>query len=44
MVINMPVDEIQKMEDRQVPKGKIDIVGIGRLGLRIGEALGKTQL
>ena len=36
MVINMQVDEIQKMEDRQVPKGKIDIVGVGRLGLRIG--------
>ena len=32
----MVVDEIQKMEDKQVPKGKIDIIGIGRLGLRIG--------
>ena len=28
-------DEIQKMEDRQVPKGRIDLVGCGRLGLRI---------
>lgn len=28
-------DEIQKMEDRQVPKGKIDLIGCGRLGLRI---------
>ena len=24
------------MEDKQVPKGKIDIIGVGRLGLRIG--------
>ena len=29
-------DEIQKMEDRQVPKGRIDLIGCGRLGLRIG--------
>ena len=29
-------DEIKKMEDKQVPKGKIDIIGVGRLGLRIG--------
>jgi len=28
-------DEIKKMEDRQVPKGRIDLVGCGRLGLRI---------
>ena len=28
-------DEIQKMEDMQVPKGRIDLVGCGRLGLRI---------
>ena len=28
-------DEIKKMEDRQVPKGRIDLVGYGRLGLRI---------
>ena len=28
-------DEIQKMEDRQVPKGRIDLIGCGRLGLRI---------
>jgi predicted ThiF/HesA family dinucleotide-utilizing enzyme len=31
----MAVDEIQKMEDRQVPKGRIDLIGCGRLGLRI---------
>ena len=29
-------DEIQKMEDKQVPHGRIDLVGCGRLGLRIG--------
>ena len=29
-------DEIQKMEDRQVPHGRIDLIGCGRLGLRIG--------
>ena len=28
-------DEIKKMEDKQVPKGRIDLVGCGRLGLRI---------
>jgi len=28
-------DEIQKMEDKQVPCGRIDLVGCGRLGLRI---------
>ena len=28
-------DEIQKMEDKQVPQGRIDLVGCGRLGLRI---------
>ena len=28
-------DEIQKVEDRQVPQGRIDLVGCGRLGLRI---------
>ena len=32
----MSVDEIQKIEDKLVPKGKIDLVGCGRLGLRIG--------
>ena len=32
----MTVDEIQKMEDKQVPKGRIDLIGCGRLGLRIG--------
>lgn len=31
----MNIDEIQKMEDKRVPKGKIDIIGCGRLGLRI---------
>ena len=29
------IDEIQKMEDKQVPRGRIDIIGCGRLGLRI---------
>ena len=28
-------DEIKKMEDAQVPKGRIDLIGCGRLGLRI---------
>ena len=28
-------DEIQKMEDKRVPKGRIDLIGCGRLGLRI---------
>ena len=28
-------DEIKKMEDGQVPTGRIDLVGCGRLGLRI---------
>ncbi len=28
-------DEIQKMEDKQVPYGRIDLIGCGRLGLRI---------
>lgn len=32
----MTNDEIQRMEDRQVPKGRIDLIGCGRLGLRIG--------
>ena len=31
----MAIDEIQKIEDTQIPKGRIDLVGIGRLGLRI---------
>ena len=31
----MTKDEIQIMEDKQVPKGRIDLVGCGRLGLRI---------
>ena len=30
------VDEIQKMENKQVPQGRIDLIGCGRLGLRIG--------
>lgn len=29
-------DNIQKIEDSRVPKGRIDLVGVGRLGLRIG--------
>ena len=32
----MTNDEIKNMEDKQVPKGRIDLVGCGRLGLRIG--------
>ena len=32
----MTNDEIQKMEDKQVPYGRIDLIGCGRLGLRIG--------
>ena len=32
----MSDDEIQNMEDQQVPKGRIDLIGCGRLGLRIG--------
>ena len=32
----MNSDEIQIMEDKRVPKGKIDLIGCGRLGLRIG--------
>lgn len=32
----MSVDEIQRLEDSKVPKRKIDLIGIGRLGLRIG--------
>ena len=28
-------DEIQKIEDKQVPQGRIDLIGCGRLGLRI---------
>ncbi|MGN1362262.1 MAG: hypothetical protein ACI4VU_00875 [Methanobrevibacter sp.] len=29
-------DKIQKVEDAKVPKGTVDLVGFGRLGLRIG--------
>ncbi len=32
----MTEDKIQTMEDNRVPKGKIDLIGVGRLGLRIG--------
>ena len=32
----MANDEIKEMEDRQVPHGRIDLIGCGRLGLRIG--------
>ena len=32
----MANDEIQMMEDKKVPHGKIDLIGVGRLGLRIG--------
>ena len=32
----MTNDEIQKMEDKRVPRGRIDLIGCGRLGLRIG--------
>ena len=32
----MTTDEIQKMEDRQVPIVRIDLIGCGRFGLRIG--------
>lgn len=32
----MSDDEIQQIEDSRVPKGKIDLIGVGRLGLRIG--------
>jgi predicted ThiF/HesA family dinucleotide-utilizing enzyme len=32
----MNIDEIQEMENKQVPKGRIDLIGCGRLGLRIG--------
>lgn len=31
----MPTDKIQEMEDVRVPKGRIDLIGCGRLGLRI---------
>ena len=29
-------DKIQKVEDAKVPKGTVDLIGFGRLGLRIG--------
>lgn len=32
----MTNDEIKKMEDKHVPHGRIDLIGCGRLGLRIG--------
>lgn len=31
----MSTDEIQKIEDSRLPKGRIDLIGCGRLGLRI---------
>lgn len=32
----MTEDQIQKIEDSRVPEGRIDLIGVGRLGLRIG--------
>lgn len=32
----MSEDQIQQIEDSRVPKGRIDLIGVGRLGLRIG--------
>lgn len=32
----MANDEIKEMEDMQVPHGRIDLIGCGRLGFRIG--------
>ena len=32
----MSVDKIQKIEDSRIPQGRIDLIGVGRLGLRIG--------
>lgn len=32
----MTEDKIQKIEDSRVPQGRIDLIGVGRLGLRIG--------
>ena len=32
----MTTDKIKNMEDKHVPKGRIDLIGCGRLGLRIG--------
>lgn len=32
----MSEDNIQKIEDSRVPQGRIDLIGCGRLGLRIG--------
>ncbi|WP_458402901.1 hypothetical protein [Methanobrevibacter sp.] len=32
----MSEDTIQKIEDSRVPQGRIDLIGVGRLGLRIG--------
>ena len=39
----MSVDEIQKIEDTRVPQGRIDLIGAGRLGLRIGINLIQTH-
>ena len=32
----MVQDKVQEIEDSRVPKGRIDLIGVGRLGLRIG--------
>lgn len=32
----MDIDQIQNMENQRVPHGRIDLIGCGRLGLRIG--------
>ncbi len=32
----MDIDQIQDMENQRVPRGRIDLIGCGRLGLRIG--------
>ena len=39
----MTLDEIQKIEDSRIPKGEIDLIGVGRLGLRIGINLIQTH-
>lgn len=39
----MTEDQIQKIEDSRVPQGRIDLIGVGRLGLRIGINLIQTH-
>lgn len=39
----MSADEIQKIEDTRIPQGRIDLIGAGRLGLRIGINLIQTH-